>query len=52
MTSVAAKRTLLITALLATQVGCSMLYYTAMEHLGKQKRDILVSRIRDAKKDQ
>jgi hypothetical protein len=32
--------------------GCSMLYYSAMEHLGKQKRDILVQRILSVKKDQ
>lgn len=31
--------------------SCSMLYYSAMEHLGKQKRDILVQRILAAKKD-
>ncbi len=32
--------------------GCSLLYYSAMEHLGKQKRDILVQRILATKKDQ
>lgn len=32
--------------------GCNLLYYSAMQHLGKEKRDILVSRIRSVKKDQ
>ncbi len=32
--------------------GCSTLYYNAMEKLGKEKRDILVSRIKDAREDQ
>jgi hypothetical protein len=32
--------------------GCSSLYYSAMEKIGKEKRDILVQRIVDGKKDQ
>src|SRR3569833_116253 len=32
--------------------SCSMLYFSAMEHLGKQKRDILVQRILAVRKDQ
>jgi ElaB/YqjD/DUF883 family membrane-anchored ribosome-binding protein len=32
--------------------SCNMLYYSAMQHLGKEKRDILVSRILSVKKDQ
>ena len=32
--------------------GCQTTYYKAMRTLGKEKRDILVSRIQDAKKDQ
>ena len=32
--------------------GCTSTYYKAMATLGKEKRDILVQRIKDAKKDQ
>src|ERR1700748_3046341 len=32
--------------------GCQSTYYKTMRTLGKEKRDILVSRIQDAKKDQ
>ena len=32
--------------------GCSSVYYKTMEKLGKEKRDILVQRIKDTKKDQ
>ena len=32
--------------------GCQSTYYKAMRTLGKEKRDILVQRIKDAKKDQ
>ncbi len=32
--------------------SCSSLYYNAMEKIGKEKRDILVQRIVDGKKDQ
>lgn len=43
------KTILLLAALLS---GCSSLYYSAMEKIGKEKRDILVQRIVDGKKDQ
>ncbi len=42
----------LVFALSLLLSGCSLLYYSAMEHLGKQKRDILVQRILAVKKDQ
>ncbi|MDX2180053.1 MAG: DUF2959 family protein [Bryobacteraceae bacterium] len=32
--------------------GCSGVYYSAMEKIGKEKRDILASRIAEGKKDQ
>lgn len=32
--------------------ACTRLYYGAMEKLGKEKRDILVARVKDARKDQ
>ena len=38
--------------LCVTLTSCSALYFGAMEHLGKQKRDILVQRILAVKKDQ
>jgi len=38
--------------LLALAAGCSKTYYKAMKTLGKEKRDILVSRVKDSKKDQ
>ena len=41
---------LIVFALLLS--GCQSTYYKAMSTLGKEKRDILVSRIKDAKKDQ
>ena len=43
-------RSLIVFALLLS--GCHSTYYKAMSTLGKEKRDILVSRIKDAKKDQ
>ena len=33
-------------------VGCTSSYYKAMKTLGKEKRDILVSRVKDSKRDQ
>ena len=39
-------------ALVFAFAGCKTTYYKAMRTLGKEKRDILVSRIKDAKKDQ
>ncbi len=41
---------LIVVALLFA--GCKSTYYKAMRTLGKEKRDILVARIKDAKKDQ
>ena len=32
--------------------GCTSTYYKAMQTLGKEKRDILVQRVKDSKKDQ
>ena len=32
--------------------GCSSAYYSVMQKLGKEKRDILVQRVKDSKKDQ
>ena len=32
--------------------GCEKLYYSSMKKIGKEKRDILASRIQDGKKDQ
>jgi hypothetical protein len=43
-------RSLIVFALLLS--GCQWTYYKAMRTLGKEKRDILVQRIKDAKKDQ
>jgi ElaB/YqjD/DUF883 family membrane-anchored ribosome-binding protein len=41
----------MLVALLAAS-GCTSLYYSAMEKLGKEKRDILLQRILDSKKEQ
>ena len=32
--------------------GCTTLFYKAMSKIGREKRDILISRVKDAKKDQ
>jgi hypothetical protein len=32
--------------------GCTSAYYSVMQKLGKEKRDILVQRVKDSKKDQ
>jgi Protein of unknown function (DUF2959) len=45
-----ASLSLIVFALLLS--GCQTTYYKAMRTLGKEKRDILVQRIKDAKKDQ
>ncbi|MFC4257690.1 DUF2959 domain-containing protein [Marinobacter lacisalsi] len=39
-------------ALLVTLAGCSSMYYSAMETLGFEKRDILVDRVEDARDSQ
>ena len=48
------RRTILIPVIALTLLftGCKSTYYKTMRTLGKEKRDILVSRIKDAKKDQ
>ncbi|MCE9591519.1 MAG: DUF2959 domain-containing protein [Planctomycetes bacterium] len=38
--------------LMATASGCSSAYYSAMESMGWEKRDILVSRVKEARDDQ
>jgi ElaB/YqjD/DUF883 family membrane-anchored ribosome-binding protein len=42
----------LIVLFLLSFASCSQLYYASMEKLGKEKRDILVQRVVDGKKDQ
>lgn len=44
------RRLLPLAAIVLT--GCTSLYYAGMEKLGKEKRDILVQRVVDGKKDQ
>ncbi len=48
------RRTICIPLIVVTMffAGCHSAYYKAMRTLGKEKRDILVARIKDAKKDQ
>src|ERR1700748_745129 len=48
------RRTILFPVIVFTLLlgGCKSTYYKTMRTLGKEKRDILVSRIKDAKKDQ
>ncbi len=41
-----------VCALLFLSLGCTRTYYKAMATLGKEKRDILVSRVKESKKDQ
>jgi Skp family chaperone for outer membrane proteins len=43
---------LLLLPLLALLAGCSGVYYNAMEKVGFAKRDLLVSRVQDARKAQ
>lgn len=38
--------------LLGATSACSSVYYATMEQLGKEKRDILISRVEDAREDQ
>jgi Skp family chaperone for outer membrane proteins len=45
-------RLILILALMTLAIGCSSTYYSAMEKFGYEKRDILASRVEDAKDDQ
>jgi hypothetical protein len=48
------RRTVFLPLILLTlfMAGCQSTYYRAMATLGKEKRDILVQRIKEAKKDQ
>jgi hypothetical protein len=50
----AVRRTICIPLVAVTLLvaGCTSAYYKTMQTLGKEKRDILVQRIKDAKKDQ
>jgi hypothetical protein len=43
---------LLIVATAAFVVGCDTIYYKAMKKIGKEKRDILVGRVKDARASQ
>lgn len=45
-------RALALIASLLVCAGCSRIYYASMEKIGREKRDILVARIKDGKKDQ
>lgn len=44
--------TCLLLTILLPGVGCTRMYYSVLDKLGKEKRDILVSRIVDGRKDQ
>ena len=46
------KRIVLLAVLAWSVTGCSRLYYASMEKIGKEKRDILVGRILEGRKDQ
>ena len=46
------KRLCILLPLLFVLGGCSALYYSSMKKLGKEKRDILVNRIKDGKEAQ
>lgn len=45
-------RLALCVTLLASSLACTRLYYAANEKIGREKRDILVSRVEAARKDQ
>jgi Protein of unknown function (DUF2959) len=45
-------RMLALCVMVAALGGCTSSYYKAMKTFGKEKRDILVSRVKDSKKDQ
>lgn len=45
-------RFILAGGLLLLVTSCSSLYYASMEKLGKEKRDILVGRVKDVREDQ
>ncbi len=46
------RRAFCLFLLLSTLTGCTTIFYKAMSSLGREKRDILISRVKDAKKDQ
>lgn len=46
------RRALCMGLVLMLLSGCTTLFYKAMRSLGKEKRDILIARVQDAKKDQ
>jgi hypothetical protein len=55
MTLQAARRAMLVALVAATAAlgaGCDSIYYKAMKKLGKEKRDILVSRVKEARASQ
>jgi len=55
MTFLAARRgllLLLVTAIATAGTGCDAIYYRAMKKIGKEKRDILVSRVKAARASQ
>jgi SMC interacting uncharacterized protein involved in chromosome segregation len=43
------KKVVIISIVLLYAAGCQSLYYSTMEKFGKQKRDILVDRVKDAR---
>jgi hypothetical protein len=45
-------RLILAAGLVMLGTSCSSLYYASMEKLGKEKRDILVGRVKDVREDQ
>jgi Protein of unknown function (DUF2959) len=45
-------RLIALGVMIAALGGCTRSYYKAMKTFGKEKRDILVSRVKDSKKDQ
>lgn len=45
-------RTILLCLLVAPLAGCQSTYYGAMESMGWHKRDLLVSRVKDARNEQ
>jgi len=55
MTLLARRRSLVLLVLAAAAtaaLGCDSLYYKAMQKIGKEKRDILVKRVKDARASQ
>ena len=43
---------LLVAATVIVAIGCDTIYYRTMKKFGKEKRDILVSRVKDARATQ